>query len=204
VKIVHGEKATYYAQWNNEESPKTACGVTSAVNAVVALGYKLPACTGQPEDALMRFIRADPVCLKMYADSPRRKSAPINEWQDILAAGLSRWMGIPELAWFGERATAAQVFAHVRGGGAGLVTGEFPAYTGKTWSHTVALLGLETFGGDDLAALIRWYIRDPQGDHRTLYTSKAGNLVDLKPEEFSARLKSVGIDSKWCVFIMGK
>lgn len=204
MKIIHGETATYYAQWNNKESPDRACGVTSAINAVVALGHRLPACEGQPEDALMRFIRADPVCIRMYEDDQRRKTAPINEWQDILAAGLSRWMRLPELAWFVERATAAQIFAHVKHGGAGLVTGEFPSYTGRMWHHTIALIGLETVGGDDLASLIRWYVRDSQGDHRTLYSSKAGNLIDLKPEEFTERLKTTGRDSKWCIFIRGK
>ena len=204
MKLIHGETATYYAQWNNKESPARACGVTSAVNAVVALGYKLPKCEGQPEDALMRFIRSDPVCLRMYADDPNRRASPINEWQDILAAGISRWMCIPDLAWFGEYSTAKQIFSHVKNGGACLVTGEFPSYTGRIWHHTIALIGLETFGGDDLAALIRWYIRDSQGDHRTLYSSKDGALVDLKPEEFRDHLKTTGRDSKWCIFIRAK
>lgn len=203
MKIIHGEHATYFTQRDNEETPNRSCGITSAVNALVALGYALPAGNGQPEDRLMRFIRHDSVCLKMY-DAKDKGKAPINEWQDILAAGISRWIGIPDLAFFIERATAAQIFTHIQGGGACLVTGEFPNYKGNTLHHTVALIGYEFFGEESLAAIAWWFLRDSWGDHRTLYTSSDGRLVDLKPEEFTSRLKKVGADAKWSIFIKGK
>ena len=202
MRVINGEAATYYTQRNNKVSPARACGVTSAVNAVVALGYPMPAGEGQPEDRLMEFIRADPICLEMFGK--KNKASPINEWQDILAVGLSRWMGVPDLAMFNERATEEELFHWIKNGGAALITGEFPTMSGATLHHTVALIGLETFGGDDFKALLRWYIRDSWGDHRTLYSSQDGRLIDLRRDEFLDRLKKTKGPNKWAILIRAR
>lgn len=200
MRLIHGEQAAYYSQRNNAVDSSTACGTTSAINALAALGYAFPPGVGQPEDRLIRFIRADAECLARYRELDPARAYPINQWQEILSIGVSRWFGIDGLARFSPRAKAREILAHIVGGGACLVTGEFPAPNGKVLHHTVAMIGLDMEG----EAVSRWFIRDPWGDHRTLYRDVNGALVDLLPEEFVHILKSTGIDSKWCVYINGK
>lgn len=202
MKIVHGGKATYYTQRGNELYENTACGFTSAINALVALGYKISEGKGQPEDRLLQFAYDDAECQTLCQSKPmdQQKIHPLHTWQDVIALAINRWLGM-DVARFIEACQTARIFAHVAAGGAALVTGEFQSWSGKTLSHTIALIGLETFGGDDLAALIRWYIRDSWGDHRTLYKSHDGRLIDLKPEEFMANLYAKGKPYKWAILI---
>jgi hypothetical protein len=201
TRIIHGEGAPYYSQRNNVIDPGTSCGTTAAINALAALGYQFPSGVGQPEDRLIKFIRSDSVCLERYNELDPRHQYPVNQWQEILAIGISRWIGIPDLAHFSEYATTKQIFDHVVSGGAVLVTGAFPAGNGKTLHHTVALIGVEVDGGRGLEDVARWFIRDPWGDHRTLYRDVNGSLVDLLPEEFAGILKTTGANLKWAVFI---
>lgn len=204
-KVIHGEDATYYSQRNNVEDPARACGVTSAINALVALGWKLPSSgVGQPEDRLMRFIRGDRICRDRHAALDPRGQYPINEWQEVLALGISRWMQIPELAQFYEETPSQAILDHIVTGGACLLTGVFPSQNGKTITHTVACIGAQFDGDPRVENLRKWFIRDPWGDHRSLYKNVIGRLVDVDPNEFEMIMKTEGHDSKWCVFIEGK
>ena len=200
MKVLWGEDATYYTQRNNIHVPGRACGVTSVVNTLAALGYDMPKGKGQPEDRLYEFIAADPECLAMFSTKPKKSTAPINEWQDILALGANRWMNKCIFA-FNEFANEQGIMTHIMKGGAAIVTGEFPAPEGKTLHHTVALIGVE-WEGDPLGANItKWWMRDSWGDHTTLYRTIDGKLVALQPKEFAQLLKTVNVDKKWCIYV---
>jgi hypothetical protein len=198
---INGESATYYTQRNNLRIPGKACGVTSIVNALAAIGAKLPDGEGQPEDRLYDFILADAECRKLFATKPSKNPSPINEWQDILALGASRWLWLPGALSFNETATAQGMLDRIIRGGACCVTGAFPAPDGKVFHHTVALIGAEYEGAPLAANVRRWVIRDSWGDHRTLYRVVDGALVDLTPDEFRDILNTGKTDRKWCIYV---
>ena len=202
MKTLWGEKTPYHSQRNNLESPNTACGVTSAINCLVSLGYSLPVGVGQAEDRLFRFLSADPDCRALYLSKPARarEANPIHEWQDIIALAVSRWIGRP-IARFWEKAPTQAVLDHVLERGCCVVTGAFPGPGAKILSHSVALVGASCGDDGKAASVDGWTIKDPWGDHRTLYRDIRGNLIPLKPEEFTRILYAQDKDEKWCIFI---
>jgi hypothetical protein len=202
TKIITGEYSPYYSQDNNKRRPMRACGRTSAINALAALGVPFPESDYQPEDDLDLFIENDPKCQALYATKPAdmRAKNPISEWQDILALGVNRWIG-KTVAHFNEYASTQSVIDHIVKKGVCLVTGFFPAEHGKVLEHTVALIGLEYDVSPTPYNVFRYWIRDPHGDHRTLYKNKNGAHVDFMPLEFKSILKAPNTDRKWCIFI---
>jgi hypothetical protein len=197
MKKIWGENAPYYSQRNNLRSPSTACGITSMINCLSAAGYAFPVGVGQPEDRLFDFAYASGQCQDLYDKLDPRHLIALHEWQRIIELATNLWMQ-KEVAHFDEGAKTQEILDHIVNKGPCVITGAFPGPADKVFRHSVAAIGVDWAPGGEVNY---WYLRDPWGDHRTLYRDIRGNMIDLRSDEFHQFLFNQNSDSKWCIYV---
>jgi len=195
METVWGENSLYYSQRNNLRSYINVCGNTSLINDLVSLGHKIPEGDGQKEDCLFDFEYASPECKALYETLDPKHQYNLHEWQAVIALAVNLWLN-KDVARFDGCARESSILAHVSEKGCCVVTGAFPG-PGKIFRHSVGLVGVSW---NDTGAT-GWKLKDPWGNHLTLYRDQCGNLIPFTPEEFRRILFTENHDSKWCIYV---
>lgn len=177
MKINLSKPKDYHTQRNNKFHPLSTCNVTATVNALLASGYDLDFCEGQPEDCLFE---------RLESKSAQAYMAKHYEWavkaqlqtrfvHQMLVWSVEQLMNEKGIVEFKTDATMIEILSNILNGGAVNMSGQFTSS-----GHIVTIVGFETkqnqifFGLDNVETII---VDDSYGNFHTAYEIKNGNDI---------------------------
>jgi hypothetical protein len=230
-----------YSQRLNPNDPSTpwnetleTCNVTAAITAMVTAGYDVEKLSKglapRPPMDLLYFMRSDTECVKLYNKIDPSKSHPMNEWMDVLALAIGRYIGLQAPLRVQYAAPMPELLlAIIRGDGI-VIHGDyrFKWASGKvtTGGHYQSLAGMKfrimkedmEVGGvmfENIAAVakllearigyyvepVEFIVDDPFGNSHKEYVETAGNDIVYGAHYFIANVKPLNATGKDMIVI---
>lgn len=203
-----------YSQRLNPDDPSTpwnetmeTCNVTAAVTALATAGWDLAKLNKglheRPAMDLLYFMRKNAQCNSVYDWADPKHATPMNEWMDVLAVGISEYIGLAKGSIHLVYAAARnQIYDHVRRGGSVVIHGNF-VFTRKDGTtvnsgHYESLAGIQE---DSQQVVFSWIVDDPFGDPRTQYKIPNGDNIVLSMLDVDRLIKPAGVGGKDAIFI---
>lgn len=230
-----------WSQRMNPDDPSTSwnetletCNVTAAITAIATAGYDVGKLNkgfhARPPMDLLYFMRKDPDCVSLHKKLDPNHANPMNEWMDVLALAIGKYIGFPSPLKVQYGASLAKLLiAIVRGEGIvihGHYTFMWPSGKTTTGGHFQSLAGMSyvvkkgdaELGGtmlDDNKTVEKlvlsglgyeiepksFIVDDPFGNSKTSYIETAGNDIEYSADYFKANVKPLGAFSKDMIVI---
>lgn len=201
-----------YSQRLNPDDPSTpwnetleTCNVTAGISAITTAGYDLVKLNKglheRPPMDLLYFMRKDPDCQALYKILDPYKANPMNEWMDVLALGISKYIGNPAVTLIYGCAHST-IIDHIDRGD-GLVIHGFFTFQRKDGSKTSGghFESLAGYKATDDGVTTAWIVDDPFGNPLTNYTSEIGNDIVMPISQVNALIRPFGAFGKDVIII---
>lgn len=146
LTINRSEGRANWSQLKNLDEPLSTCNVTACINAAQACGCDVMALrkssdpNKRPSDDLYEFMQSDARVQGFYARNTD-KSAPPNQFMEVLAYALGLWLGEPDKVQWHAALPLKMIAMHIIKVGCAVVHGHYPTLTNDI-DHITAFVGM--------------------------------------------------------------